>query len=235
MIPPLSFSDFKPALAVCEIRYDNAYLIYDRTGLICDDLKRSFTDFAVINASPNQTVLRSEEGSFGLELNLCRFTTQKPDIQLAAFAAHSERFFDSVLYNLDVKVFTRVGLRLRLRKEFKDLAGAQAALLSLRLVNAPPGERFGASAEPREIMVRWEGEQIGTSLRLSVSDATVDVFLPPELEAKQPEIHKSFFMLELDLDYYTVAPVERSQWEASAWIGNSLKKIKKDTDSILGN
>ena len=235
MTPSITVSDFKPTLAVCEIRYENAYLIYDRTGLICADLRKLFTDLRVVSPSPNQTILQAEEGSFGLELNLCRFTTQKPDSQLEAFAEHGKRFFDSVLYNLDIKAFTRIGLRVMLRRDFKDLDSAQAALTSLNLVNIPPGERFQASAEPREVSIRWEGKQIGTNLRLKAGGATIDVILPPELEAKQPEIHKSIFGLELDLDYYTVAPVERSQWDASSWITHSLRTMKKGADSILGN
>jgi hypothetical protein len=235
MTAPLSFSDFKMTLAVCELRYDNAYLVYDRTGLICDELRKLFKGVNVSSASPNQTMLQSEEGSFGLELTQCRFTSQKPDGKLEIFAAHGKRFFDSVLYNLDIRLFTRIGLRIFLRKDFKELDDAKAAFASLNLVNLRPAERFGAASEPHEILLRWEGAQIGTMVRLKAETGKIDVILPPEIQPEKPEIHKSIIGLVLDVDYYTVAPVERSQWDASSWIPQSLRTIRKNTDSIFGN
>jgi hypothetical protein len=235
MITPLSVSDFKMTLAVCEVRYENAYLIYDRTGFICDELRKLFTGLNVINASPNQTVLQAEEGSFVLELTQSRFTSQKPDSNLETFGAHAKRFFTSILYSLDVKVFTRVGLRVFFRKEFKDLAEAKAAFARLKLVDLKPMERFGAASEPHEILLRWEGDQIGTTLRLKAETGKIDVILPPEIQPERPEIHKSINGLILDVDYYTVAPVERSQWDASAWIPQSIRTIRKGSDSIFGN
>jgi hypothetical protein len=138
MTSSLSVSDFKISMAVCEVRYENAYLIYDRTGLICNDLRTLFTGLTVVTAFPNQTTLQAEEGSFALELTQCRFGSQKPDSQLEMFATHGKRFFDSVLYNLDIKAFSRVGLRGFFRKEYKSLDEAKAALASLKLVNVAP-------------------------------------------------------------------------------------------------
>ncbi len=170
-----------------------------------------------------------------MELPQCRFSTNKPDASLEAFAAHCKTFFDSVVTNLDVKVFTRVGLRILFRKDFKDLDEAKAALNSLKLVNLQSTERFGAAPEPQEISLRWEGDQLGATLRLKAESGKIDIVLPPELESEKPEIHKSFNGLILDVDYYTVAPVERSQWDAPTWILRAVRTVKKNVDSIFGN
>jgi len=232
---PLSIADFKTVSAVCELRYENAYLIYDRTGQVCQEAKASYTKCNIMSAIPNQTIFQAEEGAFVMELSQCRFSTNKPDTSLEKFAGHCKSFFDSVTRNLEVKVFTRVGLRIVFRKEFKDLGDAKAALNSLKLVNLQAEERFGAAPTPHEIVFRWEGGQVGAMLRLVAESGKINVILPPELEAEKSEIHKSFNGLTLDVDYYTVAPVERSQLDATAWILRSARTVKKNLDTILGN
>lgn len=231
----MTVADFKMTSAVCELRYENAYLIYDRTGQVCQEARSFYTDCTVVTAVPNQTIFQAKEGSFVLELAQCRFSTTKPDSTLEKFAEHCKGFFDSVTNNLEVKVFTRIGLRIFLRKDFKDLDEAKAALTSLKLVNRESAERFGAASEPHEVFFRWEGTQLGAMLHLKAESGKIDAVLPPELEAEKSEIHKSFNGLVLDVDYYTVAPVERSQWDAPAWILRSLRTIKRDVDTIFGN
>jgi hypothetical protein len=231
----LSVDDFRMFSAVCELRYEDAFLLFDRSGRICNDAKERFTDCEIVSAVPNQTILRAKEGNFTVDLKACRFTTTSPDSTLERFAANCKGFFDSVTNNLDLKVFTRIGLRVVLRKEYGDLAEAKAALSSLKLLNIPQAERFGAASEPREMTFRWEGTQIGTMLRLAAETGKIDVVLPPELEMEKSEFHKSIMGLVLDVDYYTVAPVERSQWDAIAWIPRSVRTVKKESDAVLGN
>jgi hypothetical protein len=232
---PLSIADFKTTFSVCELRYENAYLIYDRTGVVCHEARGFFTNGKVVTAAPTQTIFQADEGSFSLEVSQCRFSTNRPDASLEKFAGHCKAFFDSVTIHLDIRVFTRVGLRILFRKDFKDLDEAKASLNGLKLVNLPAEERFGASLEPEEIFCRWEGKQVGAMLRLKAETGKIDIILPPELEAEKSEIHKSFNGLVLDVDYYTVAPVERSQLDTSAWILRSIRTIKKNIDTIFGN
>ena len=61
----------------------------------------------------------------------------------------------------------------------------------------------------------------------------VDFVLPPELEEPKLEIHKAVNGLIIDLDYYTVAPVERAQWDSAAWITTAARTIKVGVDGVL--
>jgi len=229
-----SVEDFKIITAVCEVRYQDAYLLFDHTGRICEEMRNSFSSVRVNSASPNNTIFQAEEGGFGLELGQSRFSSSKNlDKRLEKFGEYSKRFFDCVTTYLAIKVFTRIGLRVNFRMEYPDLDKAMAALTSLKLTTLPATQRCGASSEPMEIMLRWQSDQIGALLHLKAEKGSIDVILPPELELEKPEIHKSITGLLIDVDYYTVAPVEKSQWDASAWITQSMKTIKKDVDLIL--
>jgi hypothetical protein len=230
---PLSISDFKMTLAVCETRYEDAYLLYDHTGQICHELRTHLPGVKVVAPAPSQTTGTFELGFFGLEIGASRLTTNKPDGKLEQFAAACKNFFDSVTRNLDVKVFTRIGLRTMFRKDFKELDEAKAAFTSLRLISLKPAQRFGAATEPHELYLRWEGKDTGVTWRLKAESGKIDVILPPELESEKPELHKAFNGLVLDVDYYTVAPVDRSQWEPTEWIPNAVRTIRRDTDAIL--
>jgi len=235
MPPSLTVDDFKMIRAVCELRYANAYLIYDRTGHVFHSIRDSFTDLRVVDANPTQSAALADEGRFGLEVGQCRFTTDKPDTRLEGFAAHCKRFFDVVADCLEVRMFTRVGLRVFFRRDCRDLEESRKMLNSLQLLNLPSTVRFGASAEADEVMVRWEGSQVGALLRLKAESGKIDVILPPELELEQASapLHKAINGVVLDVDYYTVAPVERAQWDATAWIPQAIRSVKKEAESIL--
>jgi len=126
-MPALTIDDFKPYSVTCELRYKNAYLIYDRTGQVIEDLRESFTEINISNAGPQQTSFVAEEGTFNLEISACRFTSVRLDKNAEVFAKHCKAFFDAVTHQLQIGVFTRIGLRYILRKEFKTESESKAA------------------------------------------------------------------------------------------------------------
>ncbi len=117
----LSFADFSMSRAASELRYDNAYLIYDRTGQVIQEARGHFTNFKVTSATPNESTFLSDEGSFGLQLGSCRFISDKADASLESFGSSCKRYFDIVAELLDIRMFTRVGLRVITKKTTKDI------------------------------------------------------------------------------------------------------------------
>src|SRR4029077_10329681 len=141
-MPSLTTDDFKTFSVTCELRYRSAFLIYDRTGHVLEDLRKVFTEITVSAASPPQTSFTAEEGSFTLELGACRFTSSRLDKNGETFAKHCKAFFDAVTDQLQIDIFTRIGLRYIARKEFKTLDESKAALASMALANLKPTKRF---------------------------------------------------------------------------------------------
>jgi hypothetical protein len=229
----LSIDDFRLSKAVCELRYENSYLVFDRTGQIYHNLRNSFTNLEVRDANPTRCTFSAEEGFLSSELGACRFTTSKADSKLEIFAKHCKLFFDSVSESLELNVYTRVGLRTFFRKEFEDFRKAKELLTSLNPTNFEVSSKFGAEPSPREVSFRWEGKEIGGILRLSAETGTIDIELSTELQPTETSIHKKFNGLVLDFDYYTLSPVERSQWDPIVWIPNSVRMIKKELDPLL--
>src|SRR6266436_5562708 len=233
MPPLLSADDFRLDTAICETRYSEAYLVFDRTGSVIQELRSLFTDLEIINPTPVQTTFRSKEGTFTMELAQSRFNGHKPDSSLEKFGHHCKHFFDVISAQLDIKVFTRIGLRVLLRHTFKDVQESRAALNALKLLNLDMKKRFGAAEEIDEILIRWEGEQTGAFLRFKAEKGKIDVVLPPELDLDDPEIHKETNSLLVDVDYYTVAPVEKAQWDPATWMPPSVRIIRNEIDAVM--
>jgi uncharacterized protein (TIGR04255 family) len=229
----LNIDDFAPFSVTCELRFKNAYLIFDRTGKILEDLREHFTELEISSASPQQTGFTAQEGTFGLEIGACRFTSSKLDGTGEAFAKQGKLFFDTVVEQLNVTVFTRIGLRYIARKEFKSEEEAKVSLASLALANLGPTKRFNISENPIEAVFRWEDKDLGVLFRLKAETTTVKLSVPPELRASVPPLDKKIIGITLDVDYYTVAPVDREQWEPDAWVRQKLRMIKKEADGIL--
>jgi len=232
-MPALTIDDFKPFSVTCELRYKNAFLIYDRTGQVLQDIKNNFTNIAVTSGSPQQTAWVAEEGSFTLELGACRFTANRLDKNGESFAKHCEVFFDAVATQMEIGVFTRIGLRYIARRECKSLDEAKTAIASMSLANLKPTRRFNSSDSPTEILFRWEDKEIGAFVRLKAETAEIKLSAPPEMSEYVPKIDKEISFVTLDVDYYTVAPVEREQWNPLEWVPQKLRTIRKESDGIL--
>jgi len=230
----LTIDDFKQYSLTCELRYKNAYLIYDRTGQIIEDVRESFTDINVSISSPQQTSWTTNEGTLVLELGACRFINNRPDKNAEPFAKYCKAFFDAVTHQLQIGVFTRIGLRYILRREYKTVDESKAALASMLLPNLKPPKRFNSSDSPTEVLFRWEDSQIGAFFRLKAETIEIKTMPPPELVDSVPKFEKKINGLTLDIDYYTVAPVDREQWNPEEWLPQKLRIIRKEVDGILG-
>ena len=233
MVNPLRIDDFKLLTLTCELRYKNAYLIFDRTGQILAELREHFSDIEVSAASPQQTSFTSEEGTFVLELGACRFTVARADKGGEVFARQCKVYFETIMRHLDVSVLTRIGLRHIARKEFKSLEDSKSALAALGLAGLNPTKRFNSSDSPTEVLFRWEDSQIGAFLRLKAETTEIKMNVPLELRDTVQPVEKKITGLTLDIDYYTAAAVQREQWEPEEWVHQKYRIIRKEADSIM--
>ena len=233
MPTPLTIEDFKPYSVTCELRYKSAFLIFDRTGHVIEDLRGSFTDLSVSNSGPQQSSFSSDEGTFNIEIGSCRFTAGKIVRGGEEFAKSCKIFFDAVINHFQISVFSRIGLRYILRREFKNEDDAKARLASLMLANLRPARRFNSSENPTEVLFRWEDSQTGAFFRVKAETVDLKLSVPPELQSDVPKIDKKIYTLTLDIDYYTVAPVARDQWNCDEWVPQKIRMIRKEVDGIL--
>jgi hypothetical protein len=233
MALPLTISDFTLRQATCELKYPDAFLVFDRTGIIYHHLTKRFKNVKNVSASPFQTHMTAEEGTIAVEGQALRLTDNEADSKLERFAANFKVLFDSAVENLELSVFTRVGLRLIFVKKYDNADQPKAEINALQLLKIGSDKRFGIGPEITELHFRWENKELGASVRLRAESGSVDAKLPPELGLAEKAIHKEFHHLIIDVDYYTVALVEREQWDPITWITQSARIVRKEIDRIL--
>jgi hypothetical protein len=68
---------------------------------------------------------------------------------------------------------------------------------------------------------------------LKAETTEIKLNVPPELQGNVPKFDRKLIGLTLDIDYYTVAPVEREQWEPQEWLLQKVRIIRKEVDDIL--
>jgi uncharacterized protein (TIGR04255 family) len=230
MPPSLTFNDFEVMSLTCELRYASAFLIFDRTGQIIRDVQRVVPNVRMAVATPPQTTFTIDGGTFVIELGACRFSSSQEKRKFEVFADYCQTFFDAVTGHLEIEIFERVGLRHVMKKHFKSETEARAVLSAMQLANLKPAKRFNISDSPSEVLCRWEDSQIGTTVRLKAE--TVELIQQAE-QAETPTKEVKTPRLILDVDYYTVAPVEREQWKAQEWLAEKVRMIRKEIDFLL--
>ncbi len=233
MAPKLTISDFKPRQAICELRFPDAFLIFDKTGEIYHQLATKYTNLHNDNATPAQTQMSADEGTVSVELQALRLVDNHPDPKLEKFAANFKVLFDIASAKLDLKLFTRIGLRHILVKAYDTLAEAEAALNSLRLLRIGEEKRFGIGPNFMELLTRWEDKQLGAIYRMKAQSGSVSAQFPPEMGMPEESVTKEFNHLIIDVDYYTVGLVERDQWDPVTWITQSARIVLKEAEGIL--
>ena len=234
MALPLTVSDFKLRQVICELRYPDAFLVFDRTGDIYHHLGKKFTNLHSDSASPVQTQMTADEGIAVVELNALRFSRNDPDSKLEQFSMNSKILFELAVEKLDLSVFTRIGLRQIFTKSYGTAAEPKSAVNALKLLSIGTEKRFGIEhPNVSEFLIRWEDKQLGTILRLTAQSGRIDAQFPLDLGMAESSVHKEVHHLILDVDYYTLAPVERGQWDAATWITQSARIVQRDADRIL--
>jgi hypothetical protein len=233
MALPLTILDFKLRQATCELRYPDAFLIFDKTGDIYHELGKKFTNLKSDAATPAQTQMTADEGVISVEQQILRLTDNDPDLVLEKFAPNFKTLFDCVVDRLDLVAFTRIGLRQLFFKSYESAQQSEAALNALRLVQTGAEKRFGAGPNIAELFIRWEDKELGAVFRIKAEKGSLDAKFPFELGMAEKSIHKEFHRLVMDIDYYTIATVERDQWDPVTWITQSARIVRKEADRFL--
>jgi len=235
----LLFSDLILGQTVCELRYDMAFLIFDRTGAVCKECKSHYPDLKLIAASPATTSFTFGTQTYIIEQTTSRVICSTPHHDPKALAAEAAPFFDIVLSAFEIPVITRIGLRQTFFQVFPGRDDARHALQRLKFYDEPSDSHFGIKNPAQEITLRWESDDIGAMLHIgslpdSVSMPVADLMQIAKKNKEERKIREEFTSLAfVDVDFYTVSSVLRSQWDAEEFIATNSHVIKKNIRSIL--
>ena len=234
----LSLSEMTLGQAFFEVRYPQAFTMWDRSGQLWSRAIEKWPDLKSFEAQPDK-VRCTLKDRFRLVVEMKQSGVQdylpdRPLNELKKMACEFKAFVEEIL---EIKSYTRVALRLIYLKEYPTAEAAAETVEGLKFINIPKGPHFEIDKSPihYDCVIRFEDNEIGTILRLQTSKQEVTVETPFRAKwMKIPPLEAERYILAYDIDYFTLKRVEVGKLDVEEWIKHAFHVIKRDSNALLG-
>ncbi|MGH6825789.1 hypothetical protein [Methyloceanibacter sp.] len=232
---PIELSQFELKTATFEIRYLDAFLIWDRAGAIWNEVAADYPNLQVDKASPQEVkVVIDQSSQAEVGINQSRCTVAEPKSNLSDLQNLSDTVCRSLLSLLEISVLTRIGMRLIYSKTFETRRAAAEFILAQSSLPGPKDKILnveGTVLDPQRAL-RFEGETLGFTVVLKAQETTLTIPLPTEFRDIVP-LKTTRASASLDIDYYTTGSTPISAFDARALISSWHRIIKRDIAKVF--
>jgi len=193
--------------------------------------EKKLKDRRVLSVEPSKTSFQRGKTAFVVELKTARINAVDPEkSSMDELPKVARDFFRLTTQHLEISLCDRLGLRLVYFKEFKDREQAASAFHAMGLVVVPDGKRFEVDQPPinQQYVLRWESEKKGAVVQCRAETRKIDWDPPIESVRFWNPVHREQNGIVVDIDYYTVAPVEVGQLDMGEWSKHALHVISRD-------
>ncbi len=232
----LDLSKLKLTQATMEVRFDNAYILWDRAGKIWSKASSLWPNLKMGKAEPMVTAFLLEDRyELSVQLGKAHLIDMLPTSSLNEFISNSDIFIGLVAESLEISEFTRLGFRLIFNRKFTDNTNAAEAVVSTNMLKLPSGKHF--NIEGKVLMpkysIKWEGESTGVRVSLSAQEKKIDLDVNPVIEELSP-VHVTRSEVIYDIDYYTLKNTKKGQLNVKEWISQAYHLVKRDSGVFMG-
>jgi hypothetical protein len=236
-VAALLFSSFRRTQAICEIRYEGAYLLWDKAGVLWTAIGRNFKTFKRSNISPN------EQGFFGddrftmaVSLERASITDNQPHGTIDKTIETFADFVGKTLEILELDVLTRVGNRYLYSIECKSMEDARQKARGAIPHAVPKKSLF--SIEPNFLTptfkIDGDDGELAFVAQLYPREQKLELSPPPEATAIGVEkTDKTVYQVMLDIDFSTKKPIPKERFDAKTWLQGWNKTITREADAFL--
>jgi hypothetical protein len=218
-----------------EVRFDRAYLLWDRAGAIWQNIHKAYPNIKPREVNPGKVTMTIDQRfQLTTEMDKLIVNVFLPPNNVDDYVKLCEYFISMSIEILQVTLFSRIGLRSIYRRDFKNREEASAALISTKMMKIPEGMHFGIEGLPMlpRYSMRWEGDKRGVQVNFQAQERKILVE-PVMGEPTVEGVDKDLFELIYDIDYFTIGTVEVGQFRASDWITNAMRVIRRDSKVFL--
>lgn len=231
----LTFDQLTLKQATIEIRYDNAYLLWDRSGLVWSEITKERPSAKMVKAEPMVSAFTLDDRfELTVTLDKAHLVDHTANSSLKEFTELAGTFIDIVTKSLEINKFTRIGFRVIYNKYFENKFAAADALMSTKLLSGPEGKHFniqGKISMPTYSLV-WEGESTALRAVLTARNKKIDFDVTPGLE-ELSSVHIEKPEVVYDVDYYTLSHILKGQFNTRDWITQAYHLIKRDSKVFM--
>lgn len=239
---PFDLSQFKVQKAVLEIRYAPAFLIWDRTGHIWNQVQSAFPDLKSQKVQPNlQSLMLNKTINATLAIENSHLAGRNLPNDLKPFSDACQIFFPIIVTELKLANLTRIGFRIFYEKVFssKDADADKDAAADFALGNLPSfkrsGKFFNTDGRLRDVdfALRWEGENTGAFARVQTVQQKLETEIPAEFDNIAEPVKVQKTLLLIDVDYYAHSNTPVSKFNAPALIESWAHAIRRDLTKFV--
>ena len=230
----MKFDDLKLARIIIEIRYENAYTLWDKCGTLWDSVSKIWPGVQSTTIEPNRQSFRLEDK---LELST--------EINKAFIISHyckvkdviddMSTFIEVVREKLEINLYTRVGARFIFEKSCKDKKEQNLLISSIGFINTPKNELFDIPGDNHqtEFTFKRDGEDIGARIKITSAVKKIEANKPigaPDYTISDYESHVVIY----DVDYYTKKSVKPGQLKVDEWMKHINHVVRRDSKVLFG-
>lgn len=226
---------FKLDNVIVQLRYAEAFELWDRAGKISRQLCDIWPDLKLVEAGPQQQVLKGP----GVEIQMG--LAQSTVVLVGAKALEHRKVeqikqtFEVWRQDLTLSRVDRVSMRVTYAKEFPSLGEANTELIGLNLAKWPTVKVFDQPMESDrnsvEILYRFEDENSFSVLRLKTEQIKYEVNLDPAF-VEHPEIRKSKSRMIVDFDRGLLGSVSADKFRMDEWIKGYQHILRRDIEKV---
>jgi hypothetical protein len=226
----LDLDEFVIQVLTFELRFENAYLLWDRAGEMASRFIDHDPAIRFVTAQPHQQIFETDDLHIVSELASLRVSSRGPNA-LKQLMDFGEVLALTTREVLRINTFTRVGFRNISRKVFPD---RKTAVQTLSHVS----ESFGETTDDWErvgmhLSDRLESESRGFSATIKVEQQEVNLTIPWEASNRIDFKKQKEAVGILDSDYYTIGSVDHDAFNAETWIKFANRTVNQYWESRL--
>ena len=230
----MDIDDFHIRQIVFEIRYDNAYAIWDCAGAVTSEIAKLWPGATLGEVSPNKQVLQNDDASIQTTISRAHVALQQPK-GITQFADQINKTLKIWINALDIKKFTRVGTRVMYTHQYPTQEAADNAVVSLNLVRYPTLPIFNHKVMPKESEIRilWEDETTQTQVIIKSEHHKMEIL--GFLDAPREKQEKTADVMLVDIDRAIKGDVPIEKFNTSEWLEGVRHLISRDLNRILNS
>lgn len=218
-----------------EIRYPNAYRIWDEAGRIATQLQDGVKELELTKGEPSLLAfVLNNSATVEVRIDRLNFTEHNPKSDFAKDTRDLQHVFDVVSENIKIQQITRLGTKVEYRKEFKDKAQLSGFFENFNVISAVSGKNFNVTSELvfPTIHLQAEDEELGYHFRITPKNERVQLNVGPGVKDIQ-NVDREKIYVSLEVDLYTVKETDRSSLRVSDWMDTVARVVRRDVDKVL--
>ncbi len=230
-----NFDDLVLEQLTYELRFENGYLYWDNTGNTWKEILDTWPSVKgeIINPQEANLVMPDEDITLRFSPTVFLLGQTYP-LNLDSICEFGDSAYDTVMKQLDVMVFTRVGNRFMYSLKLDSSEKAVELMKKTGFFAVPEDKKSKIGDTLKDPGMKFtivRADEIGYNVNIAYFSRKLDVKLPRPLKYKLDMSQFSESGLLIDIDYHTLKPVERGKIKTSELI----RKNKKDIKYIIGN